>query len=172
MRSLGSCEGGALRLSLKGKVGVGEAKRAALGRVGLILQLSGCWGVLPGREGELSAFHIQGACFSFLRTAIQSHRPPRIEHLLCSTSPCTHPPTSSFSSIHRLRIHYSLVSPTYLSSPTSGERGLCFAQCCTPGQCFLPCSRCLAHAQLTDPLTHSPCACCSFSSSIHFPSYI
>lgn len=50
MRSLGSCEGGALRLSLKGKVGVGEAKRAALGRVGLILQLSGCWGVLPFHE--------------------------------------------------------------------------------------------------------------------------
>lgn len=145
--------------------------------------MSGCWEVLPGREGELWAFHTQGACLSFLPAAIQSHRPPGREH----RAPL--PPTPSFRpfmsrSIHHffpiLRLHPStcsaclphLSSPTYLSPPTSGERGLCFARCCIPGQCFLPYSRCLAHAQSTYPFTHSPCACYSFSLSIHFPSYI
>jgi hypothetical protein len=30
-----------------------EAERAVLGRAELILQLSGCWGVVPGRKEEL-----------------------------------------------------------------------------------------------------------------------
>lgn len=182
MRCLASCKGGALRLSLRGRVGEGEAKRAAQGG-GAHPPVVRLLGSAPWKRGRAVGFS-HSRCLSLLPS--HSHPKPQTtrKRAPCSTFtdtllPCIHiqiyPPFLPHHSMHLLRIPSSPVFP-HLSFPShfwrAGGGGLCFVQCCTPGQCFLPYSRCLAHAQSTYPFTHSPCACCSFSLSIRFPSYI
>lgn len=101
-------------------------------------------------------------------TVLHFHRHPPSVHSYPNLS------TISSPSLHAPAPHPFLtrLPPLIFPLPLLESGGLCFVQCCTPGQCFLPYSRCLAHAQSTYPFTHSPCACCSFSLSIRFPSYI
>lgn len=118
MRCLASCKGGALRLSLRGRVGEGEAKRAAQGR-GAHPPVVRLLGSAPWKRGRAVGFS-HSRCLSLLPS--HSHPKPQTtrKRAPCSTSPPhfpRHPPSvhscpelsiissPSFGSIHPPALH-------------------------------------------------------------------
>lgn len=91
-------------------------ERAVPGRTELILQLSGCWGVLPGRKEELLTLYTYGSCYILdLSPSHPSHPPPlstdTMLHIFHKPiSPCTQPPTPSSPSLQLCLPHHPLIT--------------------------------------------------------------
>lgn len=163
MRCLASCKGGALRLSLRGRVGEGEAKRAAQGR-GAHPPVVRLLGSAPWKRGRAVGFS-HSRCLSLLPS--RSHPKPQTtrKRAPCSTSPDTllpsihvqiYPsflPHPSAPSIHLLCMPSSPVFP-HLSFPSHFWRA---------GALF----RLVLHPRTVLPAIQQVLSTCSVNISIH-----